>query len=90
VLADAIRRAVAKNSRRESKSHDAHLRGMERLVGVMQELSLARDLRASWPCAARGAGVDRADGATFVLRDGDLCHMRQEAIAPLWKAGVFR
>jgi signal transduction histidine kinase len=31
-----------------------------------------------------------ADGATFVLRDGELCHYADEdAISPLWKGGRF-
>ncbi len=38
--------------------------------------------------AARG--LVGADGATFVLRDGDLCHYAdEEAIAPLWKGQRF-
>src|SRR3954452_19659728 len=34
--------------------------------------------------------VARAEGATFVLRDGDLCfYADEDAIAPLWKGQRF-
>ena len=46
---------------------------MSRLVGVVQELSLARDLPAVMAIVRRAAReLTNADGATFVLRDGDL------------------
>src|SRR2546427_2508336 len=64
---------------------------MERLVGVGQGLSLAWDLdriMAVVRCAARE--LTGADGATFVLRDGDQCHyVEEDAIAPLWKGRRF-
>jgi GAF domain-containing protein len=38
--------------------------------------------------AARG--IFSADGVTFVLREGDLCHyVEEDAIAPLWKGQRF-
>ena len=38
--------------------------------------------------AARG--IFSADGVTFVLRDGDLCHyVEEDAISPLWKGQRF-
>ena len=38
--------------------------------------------------AARG--IFSADGVTFVLRDGELCHyVEEDAIAPLWKGQRF-
>jgi hypothetical protein len=34
--------------------------------------------------------VCRADGVTFVLRDGDKCHyVEEDAISPLWKGQRF-
>src|SRR5262249_24671359 len=34
--------------------------------------------------------VCKADGITFVLRDGELCHyVEEDAIAPLWKGQKF-
>jgi hypothetical protein len=66
-------------------------RGMARLVTAGQELSLARDLNAIMAVVRRAAReLTGADGATFVLREGDLCHYADEdAIAPLWKGQRF-
>lgn len=61
------------------------------LVAAVQELSTARSveqIRAIVRAAARR--VADADGATFVLRDGDHCHyVDEDAIAPLWKGQRF-
>lgn len=68
-----------------------HLQVMRRLVTVVQELSLARDLEtitAIVRVAARE--IAQADGATFVLRDQDRCfYVDEDAIAPLWKGQRF-
>lgn len=60
---------------------------MTRLLTVVQELSLARDLptvMAIIRLAARE--LVRADGATFVLRDDGKCYyVDEDAIPPLWK-----
>jgi serine/threonine protein kinase len=61
------------------------------LIDVVQRLSMARDLSGVQEIV-RGAArrLTGADGATFVLRDGDLCHYADEdAIAPLWKGQRF-
>ena len=70
---------------------DRYLRGLERLVVVVQELSLARTLDALMEIVRRAArDLTGADGATFVLRDGEFCHYAEElAIAPLWKGRRF-
>jgi signal transduction histidine kinase len=64
---------------------------MEELVGVVQELSLARHLdevTATVRAAARR--LIGADGATFVLREGEFCfYADEDAIAPLWKGRRF-
>ncbi len=64
---------------------------LERLVSVIQELSIERDLAGIMlvvRCAARA--LTGADGATFVLRDGDRCYYADEdAIEPLWKGQRF-
>jgi signal transduction histidine kinase/DNA-binding NarL/FixJ family response regulator len=64
---------------------------MQRLVKVVQELSLARSLdeiTAIVRIAARE--LTGADGATFVLREGDMCFYADEnAIQPLWKGRRF-
>jgi signal transduction histidine kinase len=64
---------------------------MERLVGVVQELSHARDLAAVTGVVRDAArSLTGADGATFILRDGDQCYYADEnAIAPLWKGRRF-
>jgi signal transduction histidine kinase len=61
------------------------------LIGVVQDLSLARDLE-SVVQTVRGAMREAtgADGATFILREGDLCYyVEEDAIAPLWKGRRF-
>jgi signal transduction histidine kinase len=63
----------------------------ERLINAVQELSLARDLDTVMEIVRRAAReLTGADGATFVLRDGDQCFYAEEnAIAPLWKGKRF-
>jgi diguanylate cyclase (GGDEF)-like protein len=76
---------------RESFSQDRYLRGMERLIGAVQELSLARDLAAIQSIVrATARELTGADGATFVLRDSGYCYYADEnAISPLWKGRRF-
>jgi len=64
---------------------------MCQLVEVVQELSLARDLASVMEIVRRAArDLTGADGATFVLRDGDQCYYAEEnAISPLWKGRRF-
>lgn len=64
---------------------------MERLVGVVQELSHARDIETVSAIVRTAArALTGADGATFVLRDGDQCYYADEdAISPLWKGKRF-
>lgn len=67
------------------------MRGQARLVAAVQELSLVRTLPAIQEIVRRAAReLLDADGATFVLRDGDKCHYADEdAISPLWKGMRF-
>lgn len=67
------------------------LRGTERLVRTVQELSLAQDLESVMQIVRTVAReLTGADGATFVLRDGDQCYYADEdAISPLWKGSRF-
>ncbi|MFO0748028.1 MAG: ATP-binding protein [Myxococcota bacterium] len=64
---------------------------MRRLISVIQQLSLAHSLTEVQEIVRRSArALADADGATFVLRDGDQCHYADEdAIAPLWKGHRF-
>jgi signal transduction histidine kinase len=64
---------------------------MERLVAVIQELSLARDVATAMALVRHAArALTGADGASFVLREGDWCYYAdEEAIGPLWKGQRF-
>lgn len=64
---------------------------MRRLVTAVQDLSLVRDLDGIMKIVRTAAReLTGADGATFVLRDGNKCHYADEdAIAPLWKGQRF-
>jgi len=68
-----------------------YVRGMQHLVSVVQRLSLARTLEAIQLIVRRAAReLTQADGATFVLRDVNLCYYADEdAISPLWKGQRF-
>ncbi|HWO24801.1 MAG TPA: ATP-binding protein [Kofleriaceae bacterium] len=64
---------------------------IDRLVTIVQELSLARDLGTVMAIVRRGAReLTGADGATFVLRDEGRCfYADEDAIEPLWKGQRF-
>jgi diguanylate cyclase (GGDEF)-like protein len=68
-----------------------YVRGMERLLQAVQELSLARslpDVQQVVRTAARE--LTGCDGATFVLRENDMCfYAEEDAIAPLWMGNRF-
>jgi len=66
-------------------------RGMMRLVQAVQDLSMARDIDSIAEVVRHAAReMTGADGAAFVLRDGNLCYYADEdAIAPLWKGQRF-
>ena len=63
----------------------------ERLVSAVQELSLARDLDSVMKIVRVVAReLTGADGATFILREKDLCfYADEDAISPLWKGNRF-
>jgi signal transduction histidine kinase len=65
--------------------------GMQHLVQVIQELSLARSMDAVTSIVRRAAReLTGADGATFVLRDNHQCfYVDEDAISPLWKGHRF-
>jgi K+-sensing histidine kinase KdpD len=64
---------------------------LKRLAGAVQDLSLAADLAGIMEIVRRAAReLTGADGASFVLREGDECHYADEdAILPLWKGHRF-
>jgi diguanylate cyclase (GGDEF)-like protein len=68
-----------------------YLRGVQLLVRVVQELSLVKDMEGLQKIVRTAAReLTGADGATFVLRDGDQCfYVDEDAIEPLWKGSRF-
>lgn len=70
---------------------DTYVRGMERLMRAVQELSLARELEQVQQIVRTTAReLVGSDGATFVLRDADQCfYADEDAIEPLWKGSRF-
>jgi diguanylate cyclase (GGDEF)-like protein len=68
-----------------------YLRGMEVLVHAVQELSMARAVPTIQRIVRSSARtLVGCDGATVVMRDGDMCYYADEdAIAPLWKGSRF-
>jgi GAF domain-containing protein len=64
---------------------------MQELVATVQELSEARSLDAVMNVVrTKARRLTGADGATFVLRDGDQCfYAEEDAIEPLWKGMRF-
>ncbi len=64
---------------------------LQHLVAVVQKLSLTRSLDAIMKIIRHEArDLTGADGATFILREGDQCYYAdEEAIEPLWKGRRF-
>ncbi|WP_438007471.1 ATP-binding protein [Sorangium sp. So ce321] len=62
-----------------------------RLICAVQELWRARDLQSVLRITARAArDLTGAEGASFVLREGELCYYAQEdAISSLWQGRRF-
>ncbi|KTC75307.1 sensor histidine kinase [Legionella birminghamensis] len=60
---------------------------LELILDVLQKISLAKDLETIMFIVRRAARkLSGADGATFVLRDGQQCfYADEDAISPLWK-----
>jgi PAS domain S-box-containing protein len=61
------------------------------LLAVIRRLAVAPTLAETMEIVTQAVrSLMGADGATFVLRDGDLCHYADEdAVAPLWKGRRF-
>jgi signal transduction histidine kinase len=77
--------------RRRKPATDARVVAADRLIGVVQDLSLARDLATIMDVVRVAAReLTSADGASFVLREGDCCYYAEEcAVGPLWKGRRF-
>ena len=65
--------------------------GIPDLIEVIQKLSQARDLPTVQDIVRHAARrLTDADGATFVLCEGEKCHfVDEEAVGPLWKGQRF-
>lgn len=76
---------------REYSNKSMHIRAMEKLLHVVQQLSAAHDLETVMNITRHSVrDLLDSDGATFVLRDGEFCHYAEEdAIMPLWKGSRF-
>lgn len=61
------------------------------LVNTVQELSLARNVETITDIVRKAARkLTGADGATFVLKDNNMCfYVDEDAIEPLWKGQKF-
>lgn len=88
MLVAVLRRHVGKSASPAAATASS---GMNLLVEVVQKLSLARDLATIVDIVRVAARqLTGADGATFVLRDGDKCYyVDEDAISPLWKGQRF-
>jgi signal transduction histidine kinase/CheY-like chemotaxis protein len=92
-LAPAIRQALqnATPPHEEELETASYVWGMQQLVSVVQRLSLARNLQSIMEIVRHAArNLVGADGATFVVREGDHCfYAEEDAIGPLWKGRRF-
>lgn len=68
-----------------------YVRGMTRLADAIQQLSLARTMdEVQHIVSATAREATGCDGATFVLRDDNMCfYADEDAVAPLWKGRRF-
>ncbi|MET0348174.1 MAG: histidine kinase dimerization/phospho-acceptor domain-containing protein, partial [Rhizobacter sp.] len=87
-LPSALRRL---NEARESRRLITLTEARAVLVDAVRDLSLARTVDDIMRIVRRASRrMMRSDGATFVLRDGELCHYADEdAIEPMWKGLRF-
>jgi GAF domain-containing protein len=79
------------NGQKKKVDQDKYVESVFRLIEVVQDLAHAKDLSAVMNIIRAAArDLTGADGATFVLRDGDECYYAEEnAISPLWKGRRF-
>lgn len=86
-----LRQSAAATSPLTGSQLTKHHHALQRLVTVVQELSQARSLPAIIDIVRHAAReLTGADGATFVLREGDQCsYVDEDAIGPLWKGQRF-
>jgi signal transduction histidine kinase/CheY-like chemotaxis protein len=92
-LAPAIRQALSTGapSPEEDLEAASYVWGMQQLVSIVQRLSLARNMQSIIDIVRHSArNLVGADGATFILRDGENAYYVDEnAIGPLLKGRRF-
>ncbi len=90
-LVPVIRRALHITPREEELETASYVWGMQQLVSAVQRLASARSREAIVDIVIHGArNLVGADGACFILRDGDSClHVDEDAVGPLWKGRRF-
>jgi signal transduction histidine kinase len=91
-LVSALERAKEMRKKALAQNNAEHRQqGLAQLLTAVQKLSLTRDLNGIMAIIRHVAReLVGADGATFVLRDGDQCfYADEEAIEPLWKGQRF-
>ncbi|HWM66332.1 MAG TPA: ATP-binding protein [Steroidobacteraceae bacterium] len=78
-------------SQEEELETASYVWGMQQLVSVVQRLSLARSLQSIMDIVRHSArNLVGADGASFILRDGENSfYAEEDAIGPLWKGRRF-
>ena len=79
------------NNQNEDPLLERNLAAMVNIIDLSQELAAARNMETIMNIVRIGArNLTGADGATFVLRDGEFCYYADEsAIKPLWKGSRF-
>jgi len=91
-LAPMIRHALHSTATQEEELETAsYVWGMQQLVSVVQRLALARSPQAIMDIVRHAArNLVGADGATFILREGENAfYAEEDAIGPLWKGRRF-
>lgn len=92
-LAPTIRQALQSSGSSEEEELEtaSYVWGMQQLVSVVQRLSLAHDLQSIMDIVRHAArNLVGADGASFILRDGENCfYAEEDAIGPLLKGRRF-
>ncbi|HEY3859227.1 MAG TPA: ATP-binding protein [Gammaproteobacteria bacterium] len=89
VLVPAIQRALRRTL---PASADLYTQQLERLLQSTRDLLRLRDMEAVVAAVCRTAReLCGADCVTFVLREGELCHVAgEDSLAPFWKGRRFR
>ncbi len=88
---DVLKKSNTPDSAKTPSETADYVFALEELVITSQELARARSLKEILEIVRiAGRQLNNADGAAFVLKDGDKCYYVEEnAIGPLWKGKKF-